>query len=59
MLCWSAWVEPRLATAAVRAVEGTEAFGIRGEVLMDECSKDHEPGFESLSSEGYNKPDIS
>jgi len=46
MICWSALVEPRQATAAVRAIEDTEAFGIRGEVLMDECRKDHELGFE-------------
>ena len=46
MLCWSALVEPRLSTAAVRAVDDTEAFGIRGEVLMDECCEDHELGFE-------------
>ena len=46
MFSWSALVEPRLATAAVRAVEDTEAFGIRGGVLMDECRKDCELGFE-------------
>jgi CRP-like cAMP-binding protein len=46
MICWSALVEPRLATAAVRAMENTEALGIRGEVLMEECHKDHDLGFE-------------
>ncbi len=43
---WSALVEPRLATAAVRAMEDTEAIGIKGAVLMDECRKDYELGFE-------------
>ena len=46
MFSWSALVEPRLATAAVRAMEDTEAFGIKGGVLMDECRKDYELGFE-------------
>ncbi len=46
MFNWSALVEPRLATAAVRAMEDTEAIGIKGGVLMDECRKDHELGFE-------------
>jgi CRP-like cAMP-binding protein len=46
MLCWSALVEPCLATAAVRVVEDTEAFGIRSDVLMGECNKDYELGFE-------------
>jgi CRP/FNR family cyclic AMP-dependent transcriptional regulator len=46
MFSWSALVEPCRATAAVRAIEDTEAFGIRGRVLADECRKDHELGFE-------------
>jgi len=46
MLCWSALVGPRVATAAVRAVQDTEALGIKGERLMDECRKDCEMGFE-------------
>jgi CRP-like cAMP-binding protein len=46
MLCWSALVEPRQATGVVRALEDTEAFGIKGEVLIDQCSNDHELGFE-------------
>ena len=46
MLCWSALVEPRLATGAVRALEDTEAFGIKGDVLIDQCNNDHELGFE-------------
>ncbi len=46
MFSWSALVEPRVATAAVRAMEDTEAFGIKGGVLMDECHKDYELGFE-------------
>ena len=46
MFSWSALVEPRLATAAVRAMEDTEAIGIKGGVLMDECRKDYELGFE-------------
>jgi CRP-like cAMP-binding protein len=43
---WSALVEPRLATAWVRAMEDTEAIGIKGGVLMEECRKDYELGFE-------------
>jgi len=46
MFGWSALVEPHLATAAVRAMEDTEAIGIKGGVLMDECRKDYELGFE-------------
>ena len=46
MICWSALVEPYLATAAVQAIEEVVAFGIRGDVLMDECRKDCELGFE-------------
>jgi len=46
MICWSALVQPRLATAAVRAMEETEALGISGAVLMEECHKDHDLGFE-------------
>jgi CRP-like cAMP-binding protein len=46
MFSWSALVEPRLTTAAVRAMEDTEAIGSKGEVLMDEFRKDYELGFE-------------
>ncbi len=46
MICWSALVEPRLATAAVRVLEDAEVLGIRGDVLIDECNKDHQLGFE-------------
>lgn len=43
---WSAVVEPRLATASVRAVEDTEALGLKGGALMDFCREDCELGFE-------------
>ena len=43
---WSAVVEPRLATASVRAVEDTEALGLKGGALMDACREDGELGFE-------------
>jgi len=43
---WSAVVEPRLATASVRAVEDTEALGLKGGALMDLCREDPELGFE-------------
>ena len=43
---WSAVVEPRLATASVRAVEDTEALGLKGGALMDVCREDSELGFE-------------
>ena len=43
---WSALVEPRLATASVRAVEDTEAMGLKGGALMDACREDAELGFE-------------
>jgi CRP-like cAMP-binding protein len=46
MLCWSALVEPRLATADVRAIEDTEVLGIKGGALMDACREDYELGFE-------------
>ena len=46
MLSWSALVEPRLATAAVRAIEDTEVLGIKGGALMDACREDYELGFE-------------
>jgi CRP-like cAMP-binding protein len=46
MICWSALVEPRLTTAAVRARVDTEALGIKGSVLMEECRRDPEMGFE-------------
>jgi CRP-like cAMP-binding protein len=42
---WSAVVEPRLATASVRAVEDTEALGLKGGALMDFCREDAELGF--------------
>jgi CRP-like cAMP-binding protein len=43
---WSAVVEPRLATASARAVEDTEALGLKGGALMDFCREDGELGFE-------------
>jgi CRP-like cAMP-binding protein len=43
---WSALVEPRLATASVRAVEDTEALGLKGGALMDACREDGQLGFE-------------
>ena len=46
MFSWSALVEPRLATAAVRAIEDTEVLGIKGGVLIDACREDFELGFE-------------
>jgi CRP-like cAMP-binding protein len=46
MFSWSALVEPRLATSAVRAMEDTEALGIKGGALMDACREDFELGFE-------------
>lgn len=46
MFSWSALVEPRLATAAVRAMDDTEVLGIKGGALKDACCVDHELGFE-------------
>ncbi len=46
MICWSALVEPHHSTAAVRARVDTEALGIKGAVLVEECRKDPELGFE-------------
>jgi len=46
MFSWSALVEPCLATSAVRAMEDTEALGIKGGALMDACREDFELGFE-------------
>ncbi len=46
MFSWSALVEPHLATAAVRAIEDTEALGIKGGALLDACREDYELGFE-------------
>jgi CRP/FNR family cyclic AMP-dependent transcriptional regulator len=43
---WSALVEPRLETASARAVEETEALGIKGGALMDLCREDPGLGFE-------------
>jgi CRP/FNR family cyclic AMP-dependent transcriptional regulator len=43
---WSALVEPRLETASARAVEETEAVGIKGGALMDLCREDLGLGFE-------------
>jgi CRP/FNR family cyclic AMP-dependent transcriptional regulator len=43
---WSALVEPRIETAAARAVEEAEVLGIKGGVLMDLCREDRELGFE-------------
>jgi CRP-like cAMP-binding protein len=46
MINWSSLVEPHRATASLRAVQDTEAVGIKGELLMDECRKDCQLGFE-------------
>jgi CRP-like cAMP-binding protein len=46
LFSWSALVEPRLETASARAVEETEALGIKGGTLMDLCREDPELGFE-------------
>lgn len=46
MICWSALVEPHQSTAAVRARVDTEALGIKGVVLVEECHKDPELGFQ-------------
>lgn len=46
LFSWSALVEPRLETAAARAVEATEVLGIKGGALMDLCREDTELGFE-------------
>lgn len=43
---WSAVVEPRVATASVRAVQDTEALGLKGGALMDLCREDTGFGFE-------------
>jgi CRP-like cAMP-binding protein len=46
LFSWSALVEPRLQTASARAVEETEALGIKGGALMDLCREDPGLGFE-------------
>ena len=46
MINWSAVVEPHRATASLRAVQETEAFGINGELLIVEAHKDCQLGFE-------------
>ena len=46
LFSWSALVEPRLETASARAVEETEALGIKGGALMDLCREDLGLGFE-------------
>jgi CRP-like cAMP-binding protein len=46
LFSWSALVEPRLETASARAVEETEALGIKGGALMDLCREDTGLGFE-------------
>jgi len=43
---WSALVEPRIETASARAVEETEALGIKGGALMDMSREDCALGFE-------------
>ena len=47
---WSALVEPRLETAAARASEDTEVFGLKGGALMDLCREDPALGFEIYRS---------
>jgi CRP-like cAMP-binding protein len=46
LFSWSALVEPRLETASARAVDETEALGIKGGGLMDLCREDPALGFE-------------
>ncbi len=46
LFSWSALVEPRLETASARAVEETEALGVKGGALMDLCREDPVLGFE-------------
>jgi CRP-like cAMP-binding protein len=46
LFSWSALVEPRIETASARAVEETEAVGIKGGALMDLCREDPGLGFE-------------
>ena len=46
MISWSALVEPHRATASLRAVQDTEALGIKGEPLIVESHKDCQLGFE-------------
>ena len=46
LFSWSALVEPRLGTASARAIEETEALGIKGGSLLDLCLQDPELGFE-------------
>jgi CRP/FNR family cyclic AMP-dependent transcriptional regulator len=43
---WSALVEPRIETASARALEATEAWGIKGGALSDLCREDCAVGFE-------------
>ncbi len=46
LFSWSALVEPRIETASARAVEETEALGIKGGALLDLCYEDRAAGFE-------------
>ena len=46
MISWSALVQPHRATASLRAVQDTEALGIKGELLIVEAHKDCQLGFE-------------
>jgi CRP-like cAMP-binding protein len=46
LFSWSALVGPRIETATARAVEETEALGIKGGALEDLCREDFELGFE-------------
>jgi CRP-like cAMP-binding protein len=46
LFSWSALVEPRIETASARAVQATEALGVKGGALMDLCREDPDFGFE-------------
>jgi CRP/FNR family transcriptional regulator, cyclic AMP receptor protein len=47
---WSAMIEPRIETAAARALCSTEVLAMKGGALMDFCREDHEFGFELYRS---------
>jgi len=46
LFSWSALVAPRIETASARAVDETEAIGVKGGALMDLCKEDPALGFE-------------
>jgi CRP/FNR family cyclic AMP-dependent transcriptional regulator len=43
---WSALVEPCIETASARALEDTEAWGIKGGAFSDLCREDYTVGYE-------------